>query len=554
MGSGYLRYQRRPEEEAAKTTMRLQFSPSMRSITVSTSNGFIDFMKVKVGARHISYRTLFHTILFLAFLLPFVFILTAVVTLEGVNNCSSLDCLGRTWGPRLLGRVDTSEKRLVSDLYKIFNQVSSEEIPDGLKLPDSFTQLVTEMKDNHYDAKTFAFILRAMMDKFEKEIRESKFSELMNKHFAASSIPKGIHCLSLRLTDEYSSNVHARNQLPPPELLPLLSDNTYQHFVLSTDNILAASVVVSSAVQSSLNPEKIVFHVITDKKTYAGMHSWFALHPVYPATIEVKGTHHFDYLTRENVPVLEAVENQEGIRNYYHGNHVSGTNHTDTTPRIFASKLLVRSPKYISLLNHLRMYIPQLFPKLDKVVFLDDDVVIQRDLSRLWDVDLEGKVNGAVETCKGDDEWVMSKRFKIYFNFSHPLVATHLDPNECPWAYGMNIFDLRAWRKSNITETYHWWLRENLKSNLTLWRLGTLPPALIAFRGHIHPIEPSWHMLGLGYQNKTNIENVKKAAVIHYNGQSKPWLQIGFEHLRPFWTKYVNYSNDFIRNCHILES
>ena len=203
------------------------------------------------------------------------------------------------------------------------------------------------------------------MERFEKEIRESKYAELMNKHFAASSIPKGIHCLSLRLTDEYSSNVHARNQLPPPELLPLLSDNTYQHFILSTDNILAASVVVNSAVQSSLSPGKIVFHVITDKKTYAGMHSWFALNPVYPATVEVKGTHHFDYLTRDNVPVLEAVENQEGIRNYYHGNHnIVGTNHTNTTPRAFASKLLVRSPKYISLLNHLRMYIPQVISML----------------------------------------------------------------------------------------------------------------------------------------------------------------------------------------------
>lgn len=95
---------------------------------------------------------------------------------------------------------------------------------------------------------------------------------------------------------------------------------------------------------------------------------------------------------------------------------------------------------------------------------------------------------------------------------------------------------------------------QNLKSNLTMWKLGTLPPALIAFKGHVHPIDPSWHMLGLGYQNKTDIEKVKKAAVIHYNGQSKPWLQIGFEHLRPFWTKYVNYSNDFVRNCHILES
>jgi lipopolysaccharide biosynthesis glycosyltransferase len=87
-----------------------------------------------------------------------------------------------------------------------------------------------------------------------------------------------------------------------------------------------------------------------------------------------------------------------------------------------------------------------------------------------------------------------------------------------------------------------------------MWKLGTLPPALIAFKGHVHPIDASWHMLGLGYQNNTNIESVKNAAVIHYNGQSKPWLQIGFEHLRPFWTKYVNYSNDFVRNCHILES
>lgn len=525
----------------------------MRSITISSSNGFIDLMKIKVAARHISYRTIFHTILFLAFLLPFVFILTAVVTLEGVNKCSSFDCLGRRWGPKFFNGGDDSG-RLVRDFYKILNQVNTEEIPHGLKLPDSFSQLVSEMKNNQYDATTFAFMLRAMMEKFEREIRESKFSELMNKHFAASSIPKGIHCLSLRLTDEYSSNAHARKQLPPPELLPLLTDKSYHHFILSTDNILAASVVVASTVQSSLKPEKVVFHVITDKKTYAGMHSWFALNPVSPAIVEVKGVHQFDWLTRENVPVLEAVENQNGIRNYYHGNHVAGANLSDTTPRTFASKLQARSPKYISLLNHLRIYLPELFPNLDKVVFLDDDIVIQRDLSPLWDIDLGGKVNGAVETCKGEDDWVMSKRFRNYFNFSHPLIAKNLDPDECAWAYGMNIFDLHAWRKTNIREAYHSWVRENLKSNLTLWKLGTLPPALIAFKGHVHPIDPSWHMLGLGYQNNTNIENVKKAAVIHYNGQSKPWLQIGFEHLRPFWTKHVNYSNDFVRNCHIMES
>jgi alpha-1,4-galacturonosyltransferase len=54
----------------------------------------------------------------------------------------------------------------------------------------------------------------------------------------------------------------------------------------------------------------------------------------------------------------------------------------------------------------------------------------------------------------------MSKHFKNYFNFSHPLIAKNLDPDECAWAYGMNIFDLRAWRKTNIRETYHSWLKE----------------------------------------------------------------------------------------------
>lgn len=102
----------------------------------------------------------------------------------------------------------------------------------------------------------------------------------------------------------------------------------------------------------------------------------------------------------------------------------------------------------------------QLFPNLDKVVFIDDDVVIQRDLSPLWEIDLGGKVNGAVETCKGDDDWVMSKHLRNYFNFSHPLISKNLNPDECAWAYGMNIFDLRAWRKTNIRDTYHTWLKE----------------------------------------------------------------------------------------------
>jgi galacturonosyltransferase 12/13/14/15 len=70
--------------------MQIRLSPSLRSITISTSHGLLDFMRFKTAARHFSYRTVFHTVLILAALLPFVFILAAVMTLEGFNKCSSL--------------------------------------------------------------------------------------------------------------------------------------------------------------------------------------------------------------------------------------------------------------------------------------------------------------------------------------------------------------------------------------------------------------------------------------------------------------------------------
>eukprot|EP00253_Pinus_taeda_P001976 PITA_01976 len=532
--------------------MQVHISPSMRRITISTTNGFLDFTKVKGAARHLSYRRIFSTILILACLFPFLFILTAVVTLEGVNICSSLDCVGRRLGPRLLGNRDAS-LRATEEIYQFLMQANNEALPEGLTVPESFSDLMADMRVNPYDAKTFALKMKAMVQQMEHKARAAKLQEYLYRHFASSGIPKGMHCLSLRLADEYSSNVQARRQLPSPELVPRLTDNLYNHFVVATDNVLAASVVVSSTVRNSVKPEKIVFHIITDRKTYAAMHAWFALHSFRSATIEVKGLHQFDWLTKDNVPVLEAMETHLEIRRYYHGDHAIGANLNDS-PNILAAKLQARSPKYISIMNHLRIYLPELFPNLQKVVFLDDDVVVQRDLSPLWDIDLQGKVNGAVETCRSSNPWVRSKSFRSYLNFSHPLVASNFNANQCAWAYGMNVFDLQAWRRTNIKDIYHYWLKENLNSKLTLWRLGTLPPALIAFNGHVHPIDPSWHMLGLGYQSKSNQDSLQTAAVIHYNGQAKPWLDIAFPKLKPFWTKYVDYSDEFIRNCDIVES
>ncbi|KAL3570954.1 hypothetical protein D5086_028203 [Populus alba] len=202
----------------------------------------------------------------------------------------------------------------------------------------------------------------------------------------------------------------------------------------------------------------------------------------------------------------------------------------------------LRSPEYLSLLNHLRFYIPEIYPLLEKIVFLDDDVVVQKDLTRLFSLDLHGNVNGAVETCLETFH-----RYYKYINFSNPIISSKFDPQACGWAFGMNIFDLIAWRKENVTAQYHYWQEQN--ADQTLWKLGTLPPALLAFYGLTEPLDRRWHVLGLGYDMNIDDRLIDSAAVIHFNGNMKPWLKLAISRYKPLWERYVNQSHPYYQDC-----
>ena len=49
----------------------------------------------------------------------------------------------------------------MQDLYRIFDQVNNEESTSDKKLPESFREFLLEIKDNHYDARTFAVRLKS---------------------------------------------------------------------------------------------------------------------------------------------------------------------------------------------------------------------------------------------------------------------------------------------------------------------------------------------------------------------------------------------------------
>jgi alpha-1,4-galacturonosyltransferase len=84
-----------------------------------------------------------------------------------------------------------------------------------------------------------------------------------------------------------------------------------------------------------------------------------------------------------------------------------------------------------------------------------------------------------------------------------------------------------------------------------LGKLGTLPPGLITFYNLTYPLEKSWHVLGLGYNSSVQDSDIATAAVIHYNGNMKPWLDIGMSKYKPFWSKFVKYDHPYLQQCNI---
>ncbi|RYR61339.1 hypothetical protein Ahy_A04g018503 isoform B [Arachis hypogaea] len=395
-------------------------------------------------------------------------------------------------------------------------------------------QVLSKAKDQLYDCKLVTGKLRAMLQTADEQVRGLKKQSTFLSQLAAKTIPDGIHCLSMRLTIDYYLLSPEKRKFPKSENLE--NPNLY-HYALFSDNVLAASVVVNSAIMNAKDPSKHVFHLVTDKLNFGAMNMWFLLNPPGKATIHVENVDEFKWLNSSYCPVLRQLESATMKEYYFKAGHPTSGG---------SSNLKYRNPKYLSMLNHLRFYLPQVYPKLDKILFLDDDIIVQKDLTGLWAVNLHGKVNGAVETC-GES----FHRFDKYLNFSNPHIAKNFDPNACGWAYGMNMFDLKEWKKKDITGIYHKW--QNMNEDRVLWKLGTLPPGLMTFYGLTHPLNKSWHVLGLGYNPSVDKSEIDNAAVIHYNGNMKPWLEIAMTKYRSYWTKYVKYDHPYLRNCKLTE-
>ncbi|KAL2607113.1 hypothetical protein AAZX31_09G247900 [Glycine max] len=358
--------------------------------------------------------------------------------------------------------------------------------------------------------------LRQIFDLTEDEanfhMKQSAFLYKLN----VQTMPKSHHCLSLKLTVEYFKSSHYDEKADEEKFI----DSSLHHYVIFSNNVLAASVVINSTVFHAKESSNQVFHVLTDGENYYAMKLWFLRNHYKEAAVQVLNVE-LD-IQKEN-PLLLSLPEEFRVSILSYDN--PSTNQIRT--------------EFLSIFSDSHYLLPDLFSNLNKVVVLDDDVVIQQDLSALWNTDLGDKVNGAVQFCS-----VKLGQLKSY------LGEKGLSQNSCAWMSGLNIIDLVRWRELGLTQTYRKLIKEFTMQEGSVegiaWRAS-----LLTFENEIYPLNESWVVSGLGHDYKIDTQPIKTASVLHYNGKMKPWLDLGIPQYKSYWKKFLNKEDQLLSDCNV---
>ncbi|KAJ4891933.1 putative galacturonosyltransferase 7 [Raphanus sativus] len=419
-----------------------------------------------------------------------------------------------------------SQSKLTRDMkqnIQEFERILSEGSADA-DLPPQVDKKFQKMEAVIAKAKSFPVDcnnvdkkLRQILDLTEDEASFHMKQSVFLYQLAVQTMPKSLHCLSMRLTVEYFKSA-------PVEVddSDKFSDPSLLHFVIISDNILASSVVINSTALHARESKNFVFHVVTDEQNYFAMKQWFIRNPCKQAAIQVLN---IEKLELGNSDMMKKLSLPAEFRVSF----TSGDNLGSQGNRTY----------YLSLFSQSHYLIPKIFHKLKKVVVLDHDVVVQRDLSPLWEVDMEGKVNGAVKSCS------------VRLGQLKSLKRGSFDTNACLWMSGLNVIDLERWRELGVSETYLKFFKQMSGGGGASREAIALQATLLTFQDKVYGLDDKWAVSGLGYDYYLNTQRIKNAATLHYNGNMKPWLELGIPQYKNYWRKHLNREDRFLSDCNV---
>ncbi|XP_075456706.1 glycosyltransferase 8 domain-containing protein 2 [Ascaphus truei] len=206
-------------------------------------------------------------------------------------------------------------------------------------------------------------------------------------------------------------------------------------------------------------------------------------------------------------------------------------------------------PELLQPLNFVRFYLPLLTQEHEKVIYLDDDIVVLGDIQELYNTKISrGHVAAFSDDCDLPSTQEMVRKVGIqntYMGFldyrKKTIQKLGISPSTCSFNPGVFVANMTEWRQQHITKKLEKWMKKNVEENLYSSNIGggvATPPMLIVFHEKYSSITPFWHIRHLGWSPDDLLpqNTLQDAKLLHWNGRYKPW-QLPSAHIE-LWERW----------------
>lgn len=192
---------------------------------------------------------------------------------------------------------------------------------------------------------------------------------------------------------------------------------------------------------------------------------------------------------------------------------------------------------HITRSTYYRLLAPEILPKtIEKILYLDGDIIVNGDISRLWLMDLEGFAFAGADDCS----------FVLKDNYSR----LQYDRKYGYYNAGVTLYNIKYWRENNLSKLIFSYI-ESHESSLTWLDQDAVNAFLYDKRKKI-PIQYNfqtfffmrtyWNQYAESFRKEV-LSAAKDPVLIHYIGHAKPWIYRYYGY--PFfklWRKTAFYS------------
>lgn len=190
---------------------------------------------------------------------------------------------------------------------------------------------------------------------------------------------------------------------------------------------------------------------------------------------------------------------------------------------------------YFTTAMYYRLAIPELFPEYEKVLYIDCDIILKRNIAELFDADLSGCVMGAIYEYA--DEGLRQYLASIGYT------------NEKYFNSGVLLINCEEFRKHQIAEKCMQLIQEN-----ATYKYPDQDILNFTCTGLVYPIETKWNFKpfysytrpSFSQQDLEQYECDKKGpALVHYTSGYKPWNYPDRYLSADWWCTAKNLQNTF---------